>query len=96
MDEPPMIQVTFSNGIQDEFELTQYKINERSIGGCNYLGRLRKDPYSSVAVTGCINKPGDKMEVTLLSENNINRMFLVDINGNAQIVRYPLQDGGIA
>jgi len=94
--DPPSIQVTFSNGVQDEFVLTQYKLNELSTGGCNYLGRLRNDAQSSVAVTGCIDNPGDEMEVTLLSGNNINKMFLVDFNGNAEIINNPFEDGGIS
>ena len=92
--DPPSIQVTFSNGVQDELVLTQYKFNDLSTAGCNYLGRLRNDPESSVAVTGCLNNPGDKLEVTLLSENNINHMFLVDFYGNTEIIKSPFEDGG--
>ena len=80
VDIPPSIQVTFANGVKDEFDLFHYKMNDRSKGGCNYLGRLKNDPNSSVGVTGCLNKPGDEMEVTLLSERTKDTMFLVDFN----------------
>ena len=78
VDIPPSIQVTFANGVKDEFDLFHYKMNDRSKGGCNYLGRLKNDPNSSVGVTGCLNEPGDEMEVTLLSESTKDTMFLVD------------------
>ena len=91
---PPSIRVTFANGVQDDLELTQYKLHERSEGGCNYLGRLRNDLASSVAVTGCLNQPGDLMDVTLISKNNINKMFSVDFFGNAKIIENPFDQGG--
>ena len=87
--------MTFQNGVQDELELTQHKFQGSSNVGCNYLGRLRNDVASSVAVTGCLNKPGDIMEVTLISKNNINKMFKVDFNGNAEILENPFEHGGI-
>ena len=64
-------------------------------GSCNYLGRLRNDPSSSVAVTGCLNLPEDRMEVTLISKNNINKMFSVDLFGNAEMIKNPFEDGGM-
>ena len=76
--------MTFSNGVKDELDLTQYKMNGRSKGGCNYFGRLKNDPNSSVEITGCLNEPKDEMEVLLLSKNNKNSMFLVDIFGNVK------------
>merc|ERR1719216_530151 len=36
---------------------------------CNFIGQL-KNVESSVAVTGCMNKAGDKMHITLLSDVN--------------------------
>ena len=87
--------MTFQNGVQDELELMQHRFNGGSSVGCNYLGHLRNDKASSVAVTGCLNKPGDIMEVTLISKNNINKMFKVDFNGNAEILENPFEHGGI-
>ena len=95
LNQPPSIQVRFANGVQDELELTQYKFDGKSEVGCNFLGRLRNDVTSSVAVTGCLNKPGDVMEVTLLSKNNINKLFKVDFYGNAEILENPFEHGGI-
>ena len=82
---PPTIRVTFSNGVKDELDLTQYKMNDRSKGGCNYFGRLKNDPNSSVGISVCLNKPEDEMEVILLSKNNENSMFLVDFFGNVKM-----------
>ena len=93
---PPTIRVTFSNGVKDELDLTQYRMNDRSKGGCNYFGRLKNDPDSSVGITGCLNKPEDEMEVILLSKNNENSMFLVDFFGNVKTepdFKQALKDG---
>ena len=95
LNQPPSVQVRFANGVQDELELTQYKFDGKSEVGCNFLGRLRNDAASSVAVTGCLNKPGDIMEVTLISKNNFNKMFKVDFYGNAEVLENPFEHGGI-
>ena len=94
VEEPPTIQVTFANGLQDDFELRHYKMNKVAPIGCNYIGRLRGDPSSSIAVTGCLNNPEDRLQVTLNSRNSVNKMFKVDSFGNVEIVRSPFQDGG--
>ena len=70
-------------------------MNEHSKGSCNYIGKLRKNPFSSAAVTGCLNDPGDIMEVTLISKQSINKMFTVDFFGNTEVVKNPFGDGGI-
>ena len=95
VEEAPTIEVTFANGVKDELVLSHFKMNEDAVIGCNYLGHLRGSPSSSVGVTGCLNKPGDRMEVTMISEHNINKMFSVDFNGNAQIIKSPFEEGGI-
>ena len=92
--DPPSIRVTFANGVQDNLELMQYKFHDRSEGGCNYLGRLCNEPASSVAVTGCLNQPGDLMDITLISRNNMNKMFSVDFFGNAKQIANPFEQGG--
>ena len=94
IDEPPTVEVTFANGVKDSLELSHYKMHERAVVGCNYHGSLKNDPSAVVGVTGCLNKPGDKMEVTLISKNNINKMFTVDFNGNAEIIKNPFEGGG--
>ena len=57
--------------------------------------RDSNDVASSAAVTGCLNKPGDIMEVTLISRNNINKMFKVDFDGNVEVLANPFENGGI-
>lgn len=90
---PPSISVHFGNGLKDDLDLTHYKINAAAAPGCNYHGHLRSDPSSSsVAVTGCINKPGDRMDVTLISKNNVNQMFSVDFFGNAKVIENPFKN----
>ena len=69
-------------------------MHERSTIGCNYVGTLKNDQSAVVAVTGCFNNPGDRVEVTMISKNNINQMFSVDINGNAEVIRNPFSEGG--
>ena len=92
--DPPSVTVRFPNGVKDELELSQYKFQEASEDGCNYLGHLRNDVASSVAVTGCLFNPGDVMEITLISKNNVNKMFAVDFQGNAEIIKNPFENGG--
>ena len=92
--DPPSVTVMFPNGVQDELELSHYKFQEVSEDGCNYLGNLRNDVASSVAVTGCMNNPGDVMKITLISKNNVNKMFAVDFHGNAEIIKNPFENGG--
>ena len=94
MEEAPTIGVAFANGVKDELVLSHYKMNDDAVIGCNYLGHLRGSPSSSVAVTGCLNKPGDRMEVTMISDNNINKMFSVDFYGTAKIIQNPFEGEG--
>ena len=94
-EEPPSIRVKFDNGVEDDMELVHYKMNKNSVVGCNYLGRLTTQPSSSsVAVTGCLNNPGDTMDVTIISQYNINKMFSVDVDGHAEVIKNPFEDGG--
>ena len=79
----------------DDLELVHYNKNNASNEGCNYLGKLRNHPLSSVAVTGCMNKPGDIMDVTLVSEHNVYQMFAVDYYGNTEIIKNPFENRGI-
>ena len=64
--------------------------------GCNYLGHLHREPTSSsVAVTGCMNEPGDSIDITLISKNNAQKMFSVDFYGNAEAIKNPFENGGM-
>ena len=96
IEEPPYLHVTFDNGVQDYIDLRHFKLHETSEMGCNYLGHLRNNPLSSsVAVTGCLQNPEDIMEVTLISNHNMNKMFSVDISGTTKIIKNPFQNGGM-
>ena len=95
IEDPPYLRVTFDNGVQDDIDLEHFKLHETSEMGCNYLGHLRTNPLSSsVAVTGCLHNQEDIMEVTVISNHNINKMFSVDIYGTTQIIQNPFQNGG--
>ena len=89
--EPPSIEVVFPNGFHDELVLTQYKLFKESKGNENYIGHLKNTPGSSVAVTGRLSEPGDRMEITLLSEHNSDEMFEIDYFGKAKAVPVPLE-----
>ena len=94
MDEPPSIEVSFANGIKDDLVLTHYKMYPNSVGGCNYLGHLKNDDMSTAAVTGCLNNPDDKMEITLLSQHSTNSMFAVNFLGETEVITSPFEEGG--
>ena len=94
VEEAPTIGVTFANGVKDELVLSHYKMNDDAVIRCNYLGHLLGSPSSSVGVTGCLNKPGDRMEVTMISDHNINKMFSVDFYGNAKTIKSPFEGEG--
>ena len=94
IEEPPSMQVLFANGMKYDLDLKHYRMNKLTPIGCNYIGSLRGDPFSRVSVSGCINNPKDRMQVTVISKNNINKMFNVDSFGNAEIVKAPFSVGG--
>ena len=60
----PEMSVTFENGETHEMVLEPY-----SESPCNFIGSL-KNVDSSLAVTGCMDKAGDKMHITLLADAN--------------------------
>ena len=93
-NDPPTINVFFANGHEDELDLKHYKLQKLSVEGCNYLGHLRNTPSSSAAVTGCLNNPEDKMEITLISGHNQHKMFSVDGAGNTSRLSSPFEEGG--
>ena len=72
-------------------DLAPFRVNAYSAKICSYTGHLRNDTSSRVTVTGCMNKPGDQMEVTMISKSNMNKMFLVDFDGNAEVIRNPFE-----
>ena len=82
--EPPQISVTFPNGNQDEFVLKHHILGDSMKKRCNYLGHIQNSVSSSVAVTGCMKKPGDKIDITMISEHSGTRLFSIDYDGNME------------
>ena len=95
-EEPPSISISFPNGVEDNLVLSHFKLLKQSKGGCNFLGHLEKTPSSSAAVTGCLDKPGDKMEITLISNHNIDKMFSVDYFGTTYTIKTPFENGKVS
>ena len=87
--DPPQILVTFPNGHQDEFVLKHYFMGNSTIKRCSYIGHLLNSPSSSAAVTGCMKKPGDKIEITMITEHSGTELFIVDFYGNAEPIEIP-------
>ena len=56
---------------------------------CNYLGHIQNRLSSSVAVTGCMKKPGDKIDITMISVDSGLKMYSVDFFGNAEAIEIP-------
>ena len=82
----PDISVTFENGENHEMILEPYTNSP-----CNFIGTLKNLP-SSVAVTGCMNSPGDTIHITLLSELNQNSpMYEMDYDGYVTALESPFQ-----
>ena len=94
IEEPPTIEVTFGNGVKDNLVLQPFQMNSEAPLSCSYIGRLQNSPSSSVAATGCLNKPDDVMDITIISENNINKMFTVDFNGYTEVIKNPFGEEG--
>ena len=90
--EPPSIEVFFPNGLHDEFVLEHYKLFKDSKKGHNYIGHLKNNPDSSVAVTGEMVKPTDRMEITLLSKHNEDQMYEVDYFGRTKVIPVPIEN----
>ena len=91
----PAVKVTFPNGIQKLLDLEAVPSPGKFSMACRYLGKLRDKSQSSAAVTGCLDKPGDKMEITLLSNYSKNSLFSVDFDGNTEVLTNPFDEGPI-
>ena len=92
----PTIGVTFTDGTMDNLDLENIEkgASARSFKSCRYLGKLRHDSQSSAAATGCLNKRGDKIEITLISNRAKDQMFSVDFDGNIEVLKNPFEDIG--
>ena len=87
----PEITVHFANGINERMVLDHYGHNDAET--CNYIGYLAESK-GNVAVTGCLKKSGDKMDITLLSKYSQNRMFSLDFDGTVNKIANPFSRGG--
>ena len=87
----PTIGVTFTDGTEDIIDLENAEKggSARSIKSCRYLGKLRQDVQSSAAATGCLNKRGDKIEITLISNRAKHQLFSVDFDGKTKVLKNP-------
>ena len=56
---------------------------------CNYLGHLKNSLSSSVAVTGCMKKPGDEIEITMITDHSGIKLYTVDFYGNKKAIEIP-------
>ena len=90
--DPPSVEVVFPNGFQDEFVLEHYNPFKRLKGGHSYIGYLKNTPGSSVAVSGNLANPEDRMEITLLSRHTKDEGFVVDYNGKTSAIPIPIED----
>ena len=82
----PDMRVTFENGISDVMVLEPFTKSP-----CNFIGKLKRYP-SSLAVTGCMNNPGDKMHITLLADiNTESAMYELDFDGRVTIIESPFK-----
>jgi hypothetical protein len=81
----PEMSVTFENGVSYDLVL------EPGFGSCNFIGTLKDHP-STTAVTGCLNKPGDKMHITLISElNTKSAIYEMDFDGRLKALENPFK-----
>ena len=87
----PTIGVTFTDGTKDILDLENAEKggSARSFKSCRYLGKLRQDVQSSAAATGCLNKRGDKIEITLISNRAKDQIFSVDFDGKTKALKNP-------
>merc|ERR1712018_384537 len=82
----PEMSVTFENGETHEMVLEPY-----SESPCNFIGQLKNHP-SSLAVTGCLNTPEDKMHITLLSHlNTRSAVYEMDYDGHVTAEENPFK-----
>jgi predicted Zn-dependent protease len=83
----PELSVTFANGQTQEMILEPYYESR-----CNFIGSIKSEPGSSVGVTGCLDKQGDEMHITLLSALNIgSTSYTVDYNGHVSAIESPFK-----
>ena len=66
-------------------ELESYSNNN-----CNFIGSFRNISSSSVAVTGCLTNPGDKIHITLFSDiNTASGIYELNYEGHVTALENP-------
>ena len=81
----PEIKVGFQSGLSHEMVLEPY-----SSSPCNFIGELKNVPDSSVAVTGCLERPGDKMHITMIAPIEAkSSIFELDFDGQVTALENP-------
>ena len=81
----PEIKVGLQGGLNHEMVLEPY-----SRSPCNFIGHLKNVPDSSVAVTGCLEKPGDKMHITMIAPiETTSSIFELDFDGQVTALENP-------
>ena len=82
----PEMAVTFENGQTHEMILEPY-----SNSPCNFVGKLKNND-GTVAVTGCLDNPGDKMHITLLSDlNTKSSIYELNYDGEVTALENPFK-----
>ena len=84
----PKIKVIFSSGFIDEMIL-EPAFPGPNCSPCNFLGELKNTTRTTVAVTGCLEKPGDKMEITMLGTQPRGWRLTLDYGGQVTVLRTP-------
>ena len=92
--EPPLISVSFPNGVQDKLILSHHNFGASIKDRCNYLGYLENSSASSVGATGCLNKLGDVMVLTIFSIHSGHHMFSVEFSGKTRVLENTLVNKG--
>ena len=81
----PEIKVGLQGGLNHDMVLEPY-----SRSPCNFIGHLKNVPDSSVAVTGCLEKPGDKMHITMIAPIEAkSSIFELDFDGQVTALENP-------
>ena len=86
----PEIEITFSDGHQDELILEKHFPNEEEMledqNHCNYFGHLKNDPEACVAVTGCYGE--DDVEFTIMSDHALTKnRFMLQKDGQLKEIK---------
>ena len=83
----PKIKVIFASGLIDEMIL-EPAFPGPNCSPCIFLGKLKDTAPTNVAVTGCLEKPGDKMEISMSLPQH-GWVLTLDYGGQVTVHRTP-------